>query len=132
MSKIRLKRKRREEAFMKNEYIKKYSLSDKKFCVKCLESVNYNSQIINKKLVIWVQDGFINDGDEEKYIFFDRNFYDFLMHSIPNKEINHKLKNKTNVSENSKVEELRQLGELREKGIINQDEFEKLKRNLID
>lgn len=214
MSRLRLKRKRKEELFMKNEYINKYSLSDKKFYVKCLESVNYNSQIKNKELVTWLEGGFINfvnrdykndiglikinldaimcfsrfgdfytslnisggdssygkaalgyliagaagaivasrnalssytevhdkretilfinDGDEEKYIFFEPNFYDFLMHSIPGKEINHKLKNETNVSGNSKVEELRQLGELREKGVINQEEFEKLKINLID
>lgn len=74
---------------------------------------------------------FINEGDNEKFIFFAPEFYDFLMHIMPNKEVNHMLNTESKSKESNKLDELSKLAELKEKGIINESEFTKLKNELI-
>lgn len=75
---------------------------------------------------------FIRENDEEKYIFLEPKFYDFLMHILPNKEIGI-MTNKENKYEkdNDKFEKIKKLGELKDKGYINESEFIKLKSELI-
>lgn len=74
---------------------------------------------------------FINKNNEEKFVFFEPKFYDFLIHIIPNKEINHKMNTEAKINSDDKLEKLRKLGDLKEKGYINSDEFDKLKSELI-
>jgi hypothetical protein len=66
-----------------------------------------------------------------KYIFFEPKFYDYLMHTIPNKEINHKTNQLQNLDSYDKVYKLKELSHLKEKGHITEDEFSKLKKELI-
>lgn len=75
---------------------------------------------------------FINEGEGEKYLFFEPDFYDFLMHIIPSKEINHKVNVEAKTKNSSKLDELNKLAELKEKGIIDELEFSKLKNELIN
>jgi len=75
---------------------------------------------------------FIRENNEEKYLYLDPNFYDVLMHSIPSKEINIMAKKEKSHEDNiNKVEKIRKLGELKEKGYIDESEFIKLKSELI-
>lgn len=74
---------------------------------------------------------FIKEDGEEKYIFFEPKFYDLLMHIIPNKEITYVNHNNSQGRESNKLEQLKKLCELKEKGHINESEFLKLKNELL-
>lgn len=78
---------------------------------------------------------FIKDNNEEKYIFFDPNFYDILMHTFPDKEIDiiskkGKTSGNNNANNNDKIEKIRKIGELKDNGYIDETEFIKLKNEL--
>ena len=75
---------------------------------------------------------FVQENNEEKYIFLDPNFYDALMHILPSKEINI-MARKGNKYEgnNDKFEKIKKLGELKDKGYIDESEFIKLKSELF-
>ncbi|MBZ9633218.1 SHOCT domain-containing protein [Clostridium sp. FP1] len=211
---IERKKKIKQEALLKENYIKKYSLNGKVTKVKCIDGTISNTQVINKTLnfwndkkaiyfvnsdhhndlglfniqfkdVIWfsrygelytsmdVNGGdssfgraalgyliagpagaiiasvdsinsetivhdkretllFIQENNEEKYIFFEPNLYDVLMHILPSKEINIMAKKeKKYEGNNDKFEKIKKLGELREKGYIDESEFIKLKADII-
>lgn len=71
---------------------------------------------------------FINENTSLKFLFFEPKFYDFLIHIIPQKEINFMYK----LSKNNKVDELNKLVNLKKQGFINDDEFNKLKNDLLE
>ena len=75
---------------------------------------------------------FIKEDNEEKHLFFEPCFYDILMHIIPSKEINIMAKKNDKQHENTdKFDKIKRLGELKEKGYIDEEEFTKLKKEMI-
>lgn len=212
--KIKIRKIIKQEALLKGNYMKKYSLNSKVTRVRCFDGTALNKQIINNLLVYWIEndaiyfinndfhndlglfsiqfndiicfsrygdfytsmniDGgdssfgkaalgyliagpagaiiasrnsinsetvvhdkretllFIKENNKEKYIFFDPKFYDALMHVLPSKEINIMAKKgKEHEEINDKFEKIKKLGELKEKGYIDESEFIKLKNQLI-
>lgn len=73
---------------------------------------------------------FVKENNDEKYIFFEPMFYEYLMHIAPNKEISYLAKIVTNNGED-KIDKLNKIIELKDKGYINEEEFYKLKSELI-
>jgi uncharacterized membrane protein len=69
----------------------------------------------------------VEEEGQEKYLFFDPNAYNVFMHQIPDKEIQH-----VSRSGNNLVDKLAKLGELKEKGFISEEEFNKLKADLLN
>lgn len=203
---LKLKKKYSIRSLQKNfsncreQAIKKYNLIGNEFSARCIDASSYNTNLNNKKLIIWSDkeniklinnnftddigmmninrndiisfcrygdffttlkihqekscfgfiDGFIsfkntidsktvihdkretllfvNENNSLKFIFFEPKFYDFLIHIIPQKEINFLYK----LSKNGKVDELNKLVDLKKQGFINDDEFTKLKNDLLE
>lgn len=73
----------------------------------------------------------VNENGQEKYLFFDPNFYNILIHQIPGKEMSFISKIPQNNSSNSLVEDLIKIGELHEKGHLSKEEFDYLKEEML-
>lgn len=73
---------------------------------------------------------FVKENNDEKYIFFEPMFYEYLMHIAPFKEISH-LTKIVNTNEGDKISKLNKIIDLKNKGYINEEEFYKLKSELI-
>lgn len=71
------------------------------------------------------------ENSNEKYLFFEPKLYDYLMHYMPTKEIAHRI-NQLNNPTDDKFQKLIKLGELKDKNLISNVEFEKLKSELIN
>ncbi|KUO73232.1 MAG: hypothetical protein APF77_12415 [Clostridia bacterium BRH_c25] len=213
ITRIERKKRIREDKLLKDNYFTKYPIREKALYAKCIESGTYNEVLMNKHLMLWIDQGSINiinsnykndigkfqisieqivfysrygdfyttthinggnssygkaalgylvagsagaiiasrepvsgttivhdkretlivfkDDSIEKYLFFEPKLYDYLMHYMPTKEIAHKI-DKLKVQDEDKFQKLIKIGELKDKGLISDVEFEKLKSELIN
>ena len=91
------------------------------------EPINSKTTIHDKRETLVI----IKGNEQEAYLFFEPEFYNVLMHQIPNKEVSYITKNTPKGDEKNNLDRLMQLGEMKDKGYINQEEFDKLKKELI-
>ncbi|KMT21514.1 SHOCT domain-containing protein [Clostridium cylindrosporum] len=77
---------------------------------------------------------FYNNEDKLSYIFLDNNAYKILLKLIPEKEINfnkHRIESNNTNSSNNVYDEIKKLAELKDQGIITEEEFNEKKQELL-
>ena len=73
------------------------------------------------------------DGENDIYIFFNPETYDVFLNLLPQKEINFiKTKRETPNNENDIVNQIKRLAQLKEEGILTEEEFSDKKKTLLE